>query len=76
MTYKIKLENANESFLKEIQELANKANVKLRLLNNEAVKIPTDRLQKAFIESENILKHPESYKSYKSMSDIKEYLES
>lgn len=39
------------------------------------MKIPTDRLKKAFIESEKILKYPESYKSYKSMSEIKKYLE-
>ncbi|MWV61756.1 hypothetical protein DCO58_07860 [Helicobacter saguini] len=92
MTYKLRLENANENFLKEIRELAKKSNVKLRLLNpnrkttikefkewvkeRNPEKMPTDRLRKALYESENILEHPNEYKSYRSISDLKRNLES
>ena len=67
MTLNVRLENANEDFLKAIKSMAKVAGVKIQAKREYE---PSDELLEAMEEAKEIAKNPHLYKKYDSAKEL------
>ncbi len=67
MTINVRLENANEDFLKAIKSMAKASGVKIKAKREYE---PSDELLEAMAEAKEIAKNPHLYKKYSSVDEM------